>query len=81
VDALTGAMVITGSDTITTSVPWIFTDAMDISFGAVTGTKIGTSTLEKLAFYNSTPSCNPARTRRPTRRRQDARQRDDRYAH
>ncbi len=32
-----------------------FSDALDIVFNATTGTKIGTATTQKLAFYNSTP--------------------------
>ncbi len=36
-----------------------FTDATDIAFNTTTGTKIGTSTSQKLAFYNSTPIVKP----------------------
>ncbi len=32
-----------------------FGDAVDIAFNTTTGTKIGTSTSQKLAFYNATP--------------------------
>ncbi len=32
-----------------------FADARNIAFNATTGTKIGTATTQKLAFYNSTP--------------------------
>lgn len=34
-------------------------DAGNISFGTTTGTKIGTSTSQKLAFYNKTPIVQP----------------------
>lgn len=36
-----------------------FTDALNLNFGTTTGTKIGTATTEKLAFYNSTPVVQP----------------------
>jgi len=36
-----------------------FTDAANLIFGTSTGTKIGTSTTQKLAFYNSTPIVKP----------------------
>ncbi len=36
-----------------------FADATDIVFNATTGTKIGTATTQKLAFYNSTPIVQP----------------------
>ncbi len=32
-----------------------FSDALDIVFNATTGTKLGTATTQKLAFYNATP--------------------------
>lgn len=34
-------------------------DALDLAVGTSTGTKIGTSTSQKLAFYNSTPIVQP----------------------
>ena len=34
-------------------------DGGNISFGTTTGTKIGTSTSQKLAFYNTTPIVQP----------------------
>lgn len=37
-----------------------FTDATNIVFNTTTGTKIGTSTSQKLAFYNSTPIVQPS---------------------
>jgi len=36
-----------------------FIDEHNITFGTVTGTKIGTATSEKLAFYNTTPVNQP----------------------
>jgi len=36
-----------------------FADANNISFNATTGTKIGTATTEKLAFWNATPIVQP----------------------
>jgi hypothetical protein len=35
-------------------------DAVDIETGTSTGTKIGTATTQKLAFYNATPVVQPA---------------------
>ena len=35
-------------------------DAKDISFGTTTGTKIGTSTSQKIGFFNATPIVQPA---------------------
>lgn len=37
----------------------VFTDARDISFGGSTGTKIGTATNQKFAFWNATPIAQP----------------------
>lgn len=36
-----------------------FTDAINISFGTTTGTKIGLATTQKLAFWNATPIVQP----------------------
>lgn len=36
-----------------------FGDALNIAFNATTGTKIGTATTQKLAFYNATPIVQP----------------------
>ena len=36
-----------------------FADATNIVFNATTGTKLGTATTQKLAFYNSTPIAQP----------------------
>jgi hypothetical protein len=41
------------SPTVTTSL--IFADAANIVANTTTGTKIGTATTQKLAFYNATP--------------------------
>lgn len=35
-------------------------DARDITFGTTTGTKFGTSTTQKIGFYNATPIVQPA---------------------
>lgn len=37
-----------------------FAEGVNILFGTTTGTKIGTSTSQKLAFYNSTPIVQPS---------------------
>jgi hypothetical protein len=37
----------------------VFADAVNITFGTTTGTKLGTGTSQKLAFYNSTPVIKP----------------------
>lgn len=37
-------------------------EAKNIAVGATTGTKIGTATTQKLAFFNSTPIVQPAAT-------------------
>lgn len=50
--AATGTVALTGHMTIT--------DAKNIVLNATTGTKIGTATTQKLAFYNSTPIVQPA---------------------
>lgn len=39
-----------------------FADAINIVFNATTGTKIGTATTQKLAFYNSAPIAQPSST-------------------
>lgn len=46
---ISGGAVTTDASTAT------WADALDFVFGSTTGTKIGTSTSQKLAFYNSTP--------------------------
>jgi len=38
------------------------TDAKDIALGTTTGTKIGTSTSQRIAFWNATPIVQPANT-------------------
>lgn len=40
----------------------VFSDAVNLTFNATTGTKIGTATTEKLAFWNATPIVQPANT-------------------
>jgi hypothetical protein len=37
-------------------------DGINLTFGTTTGSKIGTSTSQKLAFYNSTPVVQPSTT-------------------
>lgn len=37
-----------------------FADAVNVSVGSTTGTKFGTATTQKLAFFNSTPIVQPA---------------------
>ena len=37
-----------------------FGDAVDLAFNTTTGTKIGTATTQKLAFWNATPVAQPA---------------------
>jgi len=39
-----------------------FSDAVDVVLNTTTGTKFGTGTTQKLAFYNSTPIVQPANT-------------------
>lgn len=39
-----------------------FTDATNITFNATTGSKIGTATSQKLAFWNATPIIQPVNT-------------------
>lgn len=48
------------SETITVGVNLTMADAKNIVLNATTGTKIGTATTQKLAFYNSTPVVQPA---------------------
>lgn len=50
----TGAATISGSTT--------YADGANISLGTTTGTKIGTSTTQKLGFYNATPVVQPSST-------------------
>lgn len=45
-----------------TTSAFTFSEANNIIFGTVTGTKIGTATNQKLAFYNSTPIVQPNST-------------------
>lgn len=50
----------TATGTVTIGSSLTFADAKNIVFNATTGTKIGTATTQKLAFYNSTPITQPA---------------------
>jgi hypothetical protein len=40
--------------------PTTWADAVNLAFGTTTGTKIGTATTQKIAFFNSTPVVQPA---------------------
>jgi hypothetical protein len=63
IDALgTGTISIGSVSTgiVTMGTNLTFADAKNIAFNATTGTKIGTATTQKLAFYNSTPIVQPA---------------------
>jgi hypothetical protein len=51
----TGATILDLSGTAVT-----ITDGYNLGVGSVTGTKIGTTTSQKLAFYNSTPIVQPS---------------------
>lgn len=61
------ATVVTGSSTITSiadarvacNVIGSFLDGVNLSFGTVTGTKIGTATTQKLGFFGKTPIVQP----------------------
>ena len=48
-----GSIVLATSPTFSTGVT--FNDAVNLAVGSTTGTKIGTSTSQKLGFYNATP--------------------------
>lgn len=50
----------TATGTVTIGSSLTFADAKNVIFNATTGTKIGTATTQKLAFYNSTPIVQPA---------------------
>jgi Lower baseplate protein N-terminal domain len=56
-----GALTLNGTATggITLGHTTTHTDATNIVFGTSTGTKIGTATTQKLAFYNSAPIVQP----------------------
>ena len=57
INRATGATTYTGAVTFADVT---FAEAKDIALGTTTGTKIGTSTSQKLAFYNSTPIVKPS---------------------
>ena len=54
----TGNIIINGNVTITGVVSLI--DTSNIQIGTGTGTKIGTSTTQKISFYNATPVVQPS---------------------
>lgn len=49
--------IMIGNEPVGTPTP--IADGENLVFGAVTGTKIGTATTQKLAFFNSTPIVKP----------------------
>ena len=57
INRATGATTYTGAVTFADVT---FAEAKNIALGTTTGTKIGTSTSQKLAFYNSTPIVKPS---------------------
>lgn len=48
-------IAVSGTDYLAPTIP----DAVNISVGTTTGTKIGTATTQKLGFYNATPVVQP----------------------
>jgi hypothetical protein len=60
----TGGITLNGTATggITLARTTTHSDGTDIVFGTGTGTKIGTATNQRLAFYNSTPAVQPSTT-------------------
>ena len=54
----TGNITLNGNVTITGVVS--LTDSSNIQIGTGTGTKIGTSTTQKISFYNATPVVQPS---------------------
>lgn len=56
---LTGTGTVVAMQTNPTLSGLTMTDATNIVLGTTTGTKIGTATTQKLAFYNSTPIVKP----------------------
>lgn len=58
--ALISAQISTGVEILSlTPTTLTFGDAVDIAFNATTGTKIGTATTQKLAFWNKAPIVQP----------------------
>lgn len=55
-----GTLATTGAQTFTASVT--VSDSANFVLGTTTGSKIGTATTQKLAFFNSTPVVQPATT-------------------
>ncbi len=61
--AQTGAVAFTtGTGVVTLNGAVTVADAKDFTFNTTTGTKIGTATTQKLAFFNSTPIVQPSST-------------------
>lgn len=56
----TDGVIAVGTGNIKLSNSLVFADAKDIILNTTTGTKIGTATDQKLAFYNSTPIIQPS---------------------
>lgn len=56
---ITGTGTVVAMQTNPTLSGFTMTDATNIVFDTTTGTKIGTATTQKLAFYNSTPIVKP----------------------
>lgn len=55
---LDGALNVDGATTLNGDVT--LADAKNVVFNATTGTKLGTATTQKLAFYNATPVVRPS---------------------
>ena len=61
--AIGGSAAAAGTFTnLTANTSVTLADAVNIAVNATTGTKIGTATSQKIAFYNSTPIVQPATT-------------------
>ncbi len=60
--ALLGAANYAAATALLFSVTMTFSDSVNIVFNTGTGTKIGTGTTQKLAFWNATPIVQPANT-------------------
>ena len=61
-DATTAMTIANSTGVVTISTGLTMADAKNIVVNATTGTKIGTATTQKIAFYNSTPIVQPATT-------------------
>ncbi len=60
--SLLGAANYAAATALLFSVTMTFSDAVNIVLNGTTGTKIGTATTQKLAFWNATPIVQPANT-------------------